>query len=79
MTEFEKLLTSLSPKNRETAEAVEDMLQMLTPADVGKKKFNEIITTYQQFSETSDPKLLRDIAQALDNVTGGNLAGKVEA
>ena len=78
ITSYEELLSSLSPKNREVEESVEEMLQMLSPADVGKTKYKEIQTTYQQFSETADPKLLRDIAQALDNVTGGNLAGRVE-
>lgn len=78
ITTYEELLSALSPKNREVEEEVEEMMQMLSPADVGKKKYKDIQTTYQQFSETADPKLLRDIAQALDNVTGGNLAGRVE-
>ena len=51
-------------------EELDDMLQMLSPADAGRKFYNRIFALYEKFSQTGDMDVFEKIVDGLYTICG---------
>lgn len=51
-------------------EELDDMLQMLSPAEVGKRCYNRLFALYEKFSRTGDMGIFEKIVDGLYAVCG---------
>ena len=51
-------------------EELDDMLQMLSPAEIGKKLYYQLFALYEKFSRTGDMSVFEKIVDGLYTVCG---------
>jgi hypothetical protein len=64
---YEELLKIAGPAR---LEAMDDALQMLSPSDVGRKAYREIMAQYDLFGQTGNMDHFEAVAERLYSVTG---------
>lgn len=67
---FEAACKRLSTENIKTLETIEDSLQMLSPADIGRKAYNDTMKDYNEFFKTLNMDCLKRLAHTINSVTG---------
>ena len=70
---YEEALRKLNSNNRQVLETIEEAIQMLSPADIGRKAYNDTMRDYYKFYESLNLDCLKRVAHTISCATGMHL------